>query len=294
VTVSENYLRMKLSYNFTSLLNVLSTTILIILGNFIFGYKFHSIFSLVKSWIILPVAILIVSSCTWQQYTRSILAAIIVILDYILLKTFLFSESSSSPDTNFGLYLANISWIISVIVSAITLSIILKKEAKEKPKNKFNPLIPYFIIVSAFFLYYHSFGADYNKKPSVNITQSKKRDVFVSKFQTSTKSLRIKKEEIHLKEAWLEKQIRFNHKGIFRKVSPTGKYFLLINKNHNIKDWGFSNKYEYYKDGNIKTTKFLFSEGPFMFISDSIQNEITITLKRLDKDSVQFKVINSQ
>lgn len=275
-------------------MRVLGAIFLVTIGNLVFGYKFQSVFSLVKSWIILPVAILIVCSCKWQPYTRSILAAILVILDYILLKIFLSSISSGSPDVSFSLFLVNISWIITVVASAVTLSLYLKKEAKEKPKNKFNPLILYIATVSAFFLYYHSFGADYNKKPSDNITLSKKREVFVSQFQTSTKNLRIKNEEIYLKEAWLEKQIRFNHKGIFRKMSPTGKYFLLINKSHNIKNLGFSNKYEYYKDGNIKTTKFLFSEGPFVFTLDSIQNELTITLKRLDKDSVRFKVINSQ
>ena len=246
--------------------NVLIITLVILL-TLISNYLGHINPPFSINWTPILVGLFTVSIMYFTDFrilVKFILITSLIIINDILIKLF----AGGTHDWE------GVGWITAFLLLGLLISLAIIvfygfTKRKNKKKEFFLFLLGTCIILYSYLSYFGSFGMVWVSSPSENIELAKENGLFVSDIEISDSIIMTNQNEKFLiKKGWVEKQIKFNHKSIFKHTEKTDKFYCTLLIEGNFADLNY-NKSIYYKLKENDSRGFSFME-----------KEITMTFEK--------------
>lgn len=129
------------------------------------------------------------------------------------------------------------SMAMGLIISMIITIIYLLKEKVAK-KNILKYILLPIISLVLYLSYFHSLGMSYDISSSMNISEAKKENIFISELVFSKSYLIFGADTLHIQKGWVEHEVRFDHTNFIRSeyVTEKNKLVLILDGNSDLFD----------------------------------------------------------
>ncbi len=167
--------------------------------------------------------------------------------------------------------------LLGLIISLVIIIIYGFTNQKENKKEYFLLIFAFSVLLFLYLSYFDSIGMTWVKYPTNDIKISKEKELFISNVELSDNKIIVEQDTFLITKGWFEKQIRINHKRLFKKNETTDKIYCTLILEGEFEKYK-TREHIYYKLDDGKSRGYT-----------SLNSTITLTLdQKKDKYSLGF------
>ena len=243
-------------------------------------------FSILFTPIIVPISIYLFVTNDLPIINKGFLSSFGLILNDFLIKSCAFGTHDDEGRGVIALFGVAALFISTIIF----LFFLFKKIRKESFLISILSIVIYGSSIFLYESYFSHLGLIYTERNSESIVISKERKNFLFEYKCNEKLQVVDNDSIWLEEAWVENQMEYNHKNLFKKYVPTGKLQLNVKLKFKCKDW-HSLEPRYFLDKDSSNLSGLYRKSDNLeFDIDTIKNTYLVNLIWMNNDTLKFKI----
>ena len=133
----------------------------------------------------------------------------------------------------------------------------------------------------------------WSSHPTENIELSKERGLFLSEIEFADSIVLINEDDTFIiKKGWIEKQMKFNHKGLIKRTEITNKVYWTFNVEGNFENLNYYDNSIYYKLKGNNSVGLSFLEQNISLTFDKLDSIYHLEFYNNDRVKINEMEIN--